>query len=155
MHLDPEGPVPAYASSHLVSELPDAAVEAVLAAAGPDSGSTLALAELRQLGGALSRPDPDGGILTSLDGAFLALGVGMDDDPAALVREREDAARFLAAVEPWATGRTYLPMLDEVDTRKAFPRDVHARLSAIRRAVDPHGLFMAPRSVTESDPNAT
>ena len=155
MHLDPEGPVPAYASSHLVSGLPDAAVEAILAAAGPDSGSTLALAELRQLGGALSRPDPDGGILSSLDGAFLALGVGIDEDPAALEREREDAARFLAAVEPWTTGRTYMPMLDEVDTRKAFPPEVHARLSAIRRAVDPGGLFMAPRSVSEPDPSAT
>ena len=92
----------------------------------------------------VSRPDPEGGILSSLDGAFLALGVGLEPDPADWAQQREDAARFLAAVEPWAT-REYLPMLDDsTDTRKAFPPDVHARLSEIRRGVDPQGLFMAP-----------
>ena len=36
-------------------------------------------------------------------------------------------------------------MLDtSVDTRKAFAPQVHARLSAIRRSVDPDGLFMPP-----------
>ena len=60
-------------------------------------------------------------------------------------QQRADAARFLAAVEPWATGRQYLPMLDDrTDTRKAFPPGVHARLSAVRRGVDPDGLFLAP-----------
>jgi FAD/FMN-containing dehydrogenase len=144
LHLDPEGPTPAYASSTLVSALPDAAVAGIVEAAGPGSDTRLAMAELRQLGGALSRTDPDGGILSALDGSFLALGVGLEADPASWPRQREDAARFLAAVQPWAT-REYLPMLDDSsDTRKAFPPDVHARLSAIRVRVDPQGLFMAP-----------
>ena len=150
LHLDPEGPTPAYASSTLVSGLPDAAVAAVMAAVGPGSGTRLAAAELRQLGGALSRPDPHGGALASLDGEFLALGLGLgggDDDEWA--RQREDAARFLAAVEPWATGRQYLPMLDaRTDTRKVFPPGVHARLSAVRRGVDPGGLFLAAHDQT-------
>ena len=30
------------------------------------------------------------------------------------------------------------------DSRKAFPPEVHARLSAIRRRVDPAGLFIDP-----------
>jgi FAD/FMN-containing dehydrogenase len=145
LHLEPEGPTPAYASSTLVSGLPDAAIAAILEAAGPLSGNSLGIVELRQLGGALSRPAPEGGILSALDGAFLALGIGLGSDPADWPRERADAARFLGAVEPWASGREYLPMLDDsTDTRKAFPPDVHARLSAVRRAADPHGLFMAP-----------
>jgi hypothetical protein len=102
----------------------------------------LAIAELRQLGGALARPDPGGGALNSLDGEFLALSVGLSGDP---VTQRLDAARFLTALEPWATGSRYLPMLDDpVDTRKAFPPGVHARLAAVRRSVDPRGLFLAP-----------
>jgi FAD/FMN-containing dehydrogenase len=145
LHLDPEGPTPAYASSTLVTGLPDAAVAAVLDAVGPASGTALTVAELRQLGGALSRPAPGGGILSSLDGEFLALGLGLDSTSGDWDRQREDAARFLASVEPWATGRTYLPMLDDsVDTRKAFAPAVHTRLSAIRRSVDPQGLFMPP-----------
>jgi FAD/FMN-containing dehydrogenase len=146
LHLDPEGPTPAYASSTLVSGLPDAALAGILEAVGPGSGTRLAAAELRQLGGAVSRPDPAGGALSFLDGRFLALGLGLgggDDDDWA--RQREDAARFLSAVEPWATGRQYLPMLDDrTDTRKVFPPGVHARLSDVRRAVDPGNLFLAP-----------
>ena len=146
LHLDPEGPTPAYASSTLVSGLPDAAITGVLDAVGPGSGTRLAAAELRQLGGALARPAPDGGALSFLDGQFLALGLGLgggnEED---WERQREDAARFLAAVGPWATGRQYLPMLDDTtDTRKVFPPGVHARLSAIRRAADPGNLFLAP-----------
>ena len=142
LHLEPEGPTPAYASSTLLHELPDAAVAAVVEAAGPGSDSGPAIAELRQLGGAAGRPDPDGGALEALDGAFLALSVGLAGDPAA---QRAEAARFLDALEPWASGRRYLPMLDDrTDTRKAFPPGVHARLSAIRHAVDPRGLFLAP-----------
>jgi FAD/FMN-containing dehydrogenase len=145
LHLEPEGPTPAYASSKLLSAFPDAAIAAVLEAVGPRSGSELAVAELRHLGGALARPHIGGGILAQLDGAFLALGLGMEEDPARWPRMRADAALFLDAVEPWATGRTYLPMLDESsDTRKAFPPEAHARLSRIRHAVDPHDLFMAP-----------
>lgn len=145
LHLDPEGPTPAYASSKLVAELPDAAIAGVIDAAGPGSGTRLAMVELRHLGGALSRPDPAGGALSWLDGQFLALGVGLDPDPAVQPQVREDAARFLAALEPWVTGREYLPMLDDrTDLRKVFPPAVQGRLSAIRRSVDPHGLFLAP-----------
>jgi FAD/FMN-containing dehydrogenase len=145
LHLDPEGPTPAYASSTLISGLPDAAIARMLEAVGPGSGTRLADAELRQLGGALARPDPDGGALSALDGQLLALGLGLGGgDDLDWERQRQDAARFLAAVEPWATGRQYLPMLDaRTDTRKVFPPGVHARLSAVRRAVDPAGLFLA------------
>jgi hypothetical protein len=143
LHLEPEGPSPGYASSALLSGLPDDAVAAVLDAVGPSSGSRLTVAELRQLGGALSRPAPGGGALSSLEGDFLVLGLGLDEDPRTWAGMRADAARLLGALEPWATGRKYLPMLDDsTDTRKAFPPDVHARLRALRHAVDPLGLFV-------------
>lgn len=151
LHLEPEGPTTAYASSTLMSELPGEAVAAVLEAVGPASGTSLEVAELRHLGGALSRPDPAGGALSSLDGSFLALGLGLEPDTAGWPRQREDAARFLDAVGPWTSGRAYLPMLDEAsDTRKALPPAAHARLSEIRRRVDPDGLFMAPHPSSES-----
>jgi FAD/FMN-containing dehydrogenase len=142
LHLDPEGPAPAYASSRLMSGLPDAAVEAVIAAVGPDSGTRLSIAEFRQLGGALRRPDPTSA-LSSLDGEFLVLGVALGLDPSRWDRLRSDAAELLTAVEPWTTGSQYLPMLDDrIDTRKAFPADVHARLSKLRAAVDPDRVFV-------------
>ncbi len=140
-----QGIEPATLRYQLVSELPDAAIAGIVDAVGPGSGTRLAAAELRQLGGALARPDPAGGALAALDGQFLALGLGLGGgDDVAWAQQREDAARFLSAVEPWATGRQYLPMLDaRTDTRKVFPPGVHARLSAVRQAADPGDLFVA------------
>lgn len=149
LHLEPEGPTPGYASSTLLSGLPDAAVSAVIDHAGPGSDTSLTVTEVRQLGGALSRPAPGGGALDLLDGAFVALGIGLDDDRSMWDRMREDAARLLGALEPWASGRAYLAMLDDsTSSSKAFPPDVLARLAAVREAVDPHGLFLHQHPVS-------
>jgi FAD/FMN-containing dehydrogenase len=142
LHLDPEGPTPAYASSRLLSGMPDEAIAAVLDAVGPDSGSRLSIAEFRQLGGALKRPN-GGSALSYLDGEFLVLGLVLGGEPGELDRVREEAGHFLHALEPWTNGRQYLPMLDDaIDTRKAFPPDVLNRLATLRAAVDPDRLFV-------------
>jgi hypothetical protein len=91
----------------------------------------------------LGRPDPAGGALACIEGEFLVLGLGLDEDPSTWPGMREDAARLLAAVAPWTNGGEYLPMLDDVsDRRRAYPADVYARLAALRRSVDPGGLFL-------------
>src|SRR4051812_16728946 len=100
LHLEPEGPSPAYASSALLTGLPDAAVAAVIDAVGPDSGTRLTVAELRQLGGALRTPAPAGGALDRMAGEFLVLGLGLEDDPPSRPRPREDAAPPPAPVGP-------------------------------------------------------
>ena len=41
LHLEPEGPSPGYASSALLTGLPDAAIAAVLESTGPGSGNRL------------------------------------------------------------------------------------------------------------------
>jgi FAD/FMN-containing dehydrogenase len=147
LHLEPEGPSPGYARSALLDDLPDAAVAALLEVAGPGSGSSLAVAELRQLGGALGRPDPRGGALDRLEGDFLLLGLGFEPDAERYARLVQDAGRLLDALQPWATGGLYLPMLDdEAQARSGFPADVYARLVAVREQVDPHGLFVALHS---------
>ncbi len=142
LHLEPEGPAPAYASSRLLSGLPDEAVAAVIAAVGPESSNRPDIAEFRQLGGALRRPDP-ASALSSLDGDFLVLGLALGLDPAEWERRRSYTVGLLEALEPWTTGSQYLPMLDDqTDTRKAFPPEVNARLSRLRAAVDPDRLFV-------------
>ena len=144
LHLDPEAPTAVHATSVLLADLPDRAVEALVASAGPGSGSELLFVELRQLGGALSRPAPRGGALDHMDGSFLVLGVGMDTG-AGWAAVREDTHRVMSALEPWATGSAYLLMVDEeVDERRGRPAASWQRLAAIRAAADPHGLFVPP-----------
>jgi FAD/FMN-containing dehydrogenase len=148
LHIDPEAPTAVYASSVLLDDLPDRAVEALVAAAGPGSGSELLFVELRQLGGALSRPAPRGGALDRMDGSFLALGVGVDSG-AGWEAVRADAHRVLGALDPWATGSAYLLMVDEVtDERAGWPAASWDRLTALRAAADPDRLFVPPHAAT-------
>ena len=145
LHLEPEEPLAAYASSTLLSGLPPDAVEALVTAAGTDSGSQLLFAEIRQLGGAMSRPSPRGGALDRIDGAFLVLTVGSGERLGRWTAQREDAGRVLDAVQPWGTGALYLSMLDDqADERRAVPSANWDRLSQIRSAADPDGLFVLP-----------
>ena len=57
LHQDPEEPMPYTSDSALVRELPAEAVKTLIELSGPGSGSPLAIVELRQVGGALSRAD--------------------------------------------------------------------------------------------------
>jgi FAD binding domain len=143
LHLDPEAPTAVYANSCLMADLPDSAVEALVATAGPDSGSELLFTELRQLGGALSRPAARGGALDRMDGSFLVLGVGVDTG-SGWAAVREDSSRVMDALAPWATRSAYLLMADEeVDEQRGWPGASWRRLSEIREATDPSGLFVS------------
>jgi hypothetical protein len=146
LHLDPEAPTAVHATSVLLGDLPDRAVEALVTAAGPGSGSQLLFVEVRQLGGALSRPAARGGALDRMDGSFLVLGVGTDTGHG-WAAVRTDADRVMGALQPWTTGSAYLLMVDEqVDERRGWPAAAWQRLSGIRAAVDPDGLFVPPHA---------
>ncbi len=81
IHMDPENPVPGLGEGMTIRELPDEAIDAFAGLAGPGSGSPMLLSELRSLGGALGRPDPDGGALTHLETDFVMYSVGMPMTP--------------------------------------------------------------------------
>ena len=148
LHLEPEAPTAALANSVLVDGLPHDAVDALITTAGPGSGTRLLFTEVRQLGGALSRPALRPGALDRMQGAFLVLSVGVDDDPARWPALRTDATRVLRALEPWSADGLYLSMVDDdVDTRRGWSPDAWRRLSAVRAAADPHGLFVTRPAV--------
>lgn len=147
LHLEPEEPLAAHANSVLLSGLPPDAAEVLVVAAGPGSGSQLLFAEVRQLGGAMSRPSPRGGAMDRINGAFLVLTVGSGELPGGggWAVQRKDSDRILNAVEPWGTGAVYLSMVDDrADESRAVPNATWDRLSRIRSAADPDGLFVLP-----------
>ncbi|KRF01521.1 FAD-linked oxidase [Nocardioides sp. Soil777] len=144
LQLDPQEPTAVYANSVLVHGLPPDAVDALIATAGPGSGSQLLFVELRQLGGALARPAPRGGALDHLDGSFLVLGVGLDVGTG-WSAVREDATRVLDSLAPWTSRASYLSMAYEAAARRGWSPAAYERLHRIRRAADPNGLFLAPQ----------
>ena len=147
VHMDPEDPAPALDDHTLTGPLPPEAIDAFLAAVGPGSGSTLVAAELRQNGGALSRPDPAGGVLDALPGDYFAFAVGMLALPDAAVAVRADLDRLLDAMAPYDAG-DYFNFSDRPVTLSAFfPPEKVARLAAVKRAWDPDDLFLAGHPV--------
>jgi hypothetical protein len=60
LHMDPPSPVPYTSESILTQELPASAIDSLVEAVGPGSGSQLVSVELRHTGAALSRAPPAG-----------------------------------------------------------------------------------------------
>jgi FAD/FMN-containing dehydrogenase len=144
LHMDPEDPVPFAMSGQLLDELPAAAIDNIVEAAGPDSGSPLLSLELRLLGGALSDAPPDAGALASLDHAFLTLGVGMVMDPGMGAAINGHLDQVSNALEPWDSGVTYGNFIDvPIDTRMSYPPETFDRLQAVKALYDPDDLFRA------------
>jgi hypothetical protein len=148
LHMDPPEPSPYAGTSVLTGDLEAAAIDAILAAVGPGSGSQLVSVELRHCGGALSR-EPDGaGALATLPGSFLAFGVGIVPVPEAMAPTREWLGAFRAAVEPYGAGN-YLNFRDDpTDLETAFPAATVARLREVKDRYDPENLFHANHPVT-------
>ncbi len=148
VHGDPEQPVPAVSDSAMLASLPGQAVDAFVAAAGPGSGSSLLLAELRQLGGALGREAPDHGALPMLDAAFALFACGMAMTEEMGDAARADAERVTQALAPWSTERSYLSFTETPTRTSTGYRDAaFARLQRIRTDVDPMGLLHANHAI--------
>jgi FAD/FMN-containing dehydrogenase len=144
LQLDPLAPTAVYANSVLLDAMPEDAVDALVAAAGPGSQSDLLFVELRQLGGALARPAPRGGAMDHMNGSFLVLGLGIDQG-AGWAAVREDADRVIGALRPWTNDSAYLLMVDDpVDEQRGLPASAWRRLVDVRAAADPDGLFLSP-----------
>ena len=152
LHMDPEGPTPAVSDSLVLDSLPDAAIDALVGAAGPGSGSSLILAELRQLGGTLGRPHEGAGALPAVPGQFLFLAVGIAATPEMAARSQADATRAAEAVAPWQTCTYYLNLAEHpVDAAKGYDKASWARLQALRAQVDPAGLMVANHRIPAAE----
>jgi hypothetical protein len=144
VHMDPEHPVPGLGRSVLLRELSEQAVDAFVDAAGPESGSPLLLAELRQLGGALAVPPADAGALACVDAAFVlnAIGSPMEPSQAAPINEHLDLVAD--AMSDWATGGAYLNFTNQrLEGAALFPADVCRRLTEVKQRWDPDDLLRA------------
>ncbi|HSK50767.1 MAG TPA: FAD-binding protein [Solirubrobacterales bacterium] len=150
IHMDPEQPVPGIGHHLTISELPDEAIEAFVAnGPGPETGSVLLLAELRQLGGALGRSAAGSGALDKLDAGFVLEAIGSPMAPEAAAKIPADLDRLEAAMEPWRASGGYYNFADRpCDVDAILPAATCARLAEVKRAWDPDGTIVANHSVS-------
>lgn len=145
VHADPVDPMPAHEATDLLTELPAAAVDALLAVAGPDAGSPQVVVELRQLGGAFARPPRHPSALDHRDAAYSLITIGVPVPPVrdAVVGHAEAVRTALA---PWATGAA-LPNLGAGTgpdrLARSYTPATLARLTDLARRYDPANVLRA------------
>jgi FAD/FMN-containing dehydrogenase len=142
LHQDPEDPVPGAGDGSMLAEGPAEAIDAFIAAAGPDSGSTLLSTELRHIGGAVARHVPGQGA-ARLEGEYVMFGVGI-----AMTPEMHDAAVAAVrgvqrALEPWSTHNYFNFSEMAGGGEEQFDSDTYALLQEVKDRYDADELFVA------------
>ncbi|RBY90700.1 FAD-binding oxidoreductase [Blastococcus sp. TF02A-26] len=143
IHMDPTDPMPTYDRGTLLRELTAETVDALLSAAGPEVEVPLVLAELRHLGGAVGRAPAVPNAVVGRDAAFSFWVLGPMFPPvAAVVPAVVDAV--VASLAPWSTGHSLLNFAGAVTGAQVaalWDETDRRRLLAVKRRVDPAGLF--------------
>lgn len=149
IHMDPEQPVPGLGHHRVLRELPDEAIDAFVGLGGPESGTPLLLTEIRQMGGALKQPDPNGGALTHLDVDWVMLGIGLPMTPELGEAIEGHLDRFDDVMEPWAGDGGYFNFAERpCDTNEILSPDVCNRLAEVKRHWDPDDRILGNHAVS-------
>ena len=144
IHMDPPGPLPMWERGTGLRELPAEAVDALLAAAGPDVEVPLVLVEVRLLGGAVARPAPVPNAVCGRDAAFTVLAIAPTAGPLMEVAPAITQA-IVDGLAPWATGSALLNFHGSGNAERIarlWPETDRSRLLAAKRRFDPDNLFV-------------
>jgi FAD/FMN-containing dehydrogenase len=151
VHMDPPEPVPGAGDGALLDELPGEAIDALVAAAGPGSGSPLVSVEVRHLGGALGRAHDNHGALAAIEADFGLYAVGMapDADAATAVNAHIDVVK--GAVSEWHAERRLLNFSERRGGDDMFAPEALRRLRAVKTLVDPDDMIRANHPIAPID----
>jgi len=148
LHMDPEHPVPGVGDGMLLRDFPEEAVDAIVAAAGADSGSPLLSRAVRPLGGALGRMQPEHGALATIEARFamFAVGISMTPEMGAVMKAHIEVVQ--AALASWDAGRDYLNFTERRERgERFFGSATYRRLQTVKGKVDPDDVFRSNHPV--------
>ncbi len=145
IHGDPTEPMPAWEAGCLLRDFDEAAASTLLAVAGPGHDLPLAVIEIRRCGGRMRQAPSEGDAVGGRDAEYSLFIAG------APVPELLDTVipavggGIVAALTPWATGRTQAnfhgAVTDANPESRAWPEAVYRQIVAVRKRVDPQGVF--------------
>jgi hypothetical protein len=138
LHMDPEHPVPGFGDGQMIAELPEEAVDAFVEVAGQNAEFPLLTVELRHLGGALGRPHPAHGALSSIEARYSLFAAGMVPVPELEAPVVDQVQAVKAALRPWAASHMYLNFAEtQRDPAQFWTEQAYHRLRRIKATVDP------------------
>jgi FAD/FMN-containing dehydrogenase len=157
--MDPVEPMGAYGHSEMLRDLSPETREALLQVAGPDSGSPLILLEMRQLGGALSRPPGDLNPMGRSDARFIMNGIGATFTPEMAQAVQGYLAYVAGTVSPHTSGAQYVNFMDldgatPERVRAAYSEEDWERLTDLKDRRDPENVFRFNRNVAPTEKSA-
>jgi hypothetical protein len=141
MAMDPPDPLPFVTNTALLSDLPRAGVDDLVAAVGPESGSNLAMVELRQLGGAFARRTPGAGARATLPGTLSLIALGVPENAETETIARTYLESLDQAVRPYHVGDYANFVMEPTDASRFFDADTWARLRQVKALYDADDLF--------------
>jgi hypothetical protein len=153
LNMDPPQPVPNHGDGAFLADFPAAAIDALIAVAGPDTGTPLASVEVRHLGGALARPVPGGGAQPSIDAGYLLFAVGATPTPDLVSAVRAQAQVVKHALAPWhASYDSYNFKQTPAPASAVLPPASYHRMQEIKAAHDPDQVIISAHPVRPMRP---
>jgi hypothetical protein len=148
LHMDPEQPVPGIGDGLMVADLSAQTIDAFVEAAGEAAEFPLLTVELRHLGGALGRPHPTHGALSSIEAEYSLFAAGMVPVPELEAPVHAQVQTVKAALEPWAASQMYLNFAEtQRDPAQFWTEQAYHRLRRIKTTVDPNNLIRSNHPV--------
>ena len=145
---EPTDPMPCHEHSWLLDRLDDALVDELVRQAGPDSGTPLAVLQVRHLGGAFADHRPDAGSHGPVPEPYNLFALGIPAAPELVGPLTEAVARLDTAVTDHTSGRALLNFLGtHGDPARWWARPTRQRLAAAKRQADPHAVIRSNRPV--------
>ncbi|GAA2549382.1 FAD-binding oxidoreductase [Pseudonocardia hydrocarbonoxydans] len=143
IHMDPTDPMPTWERGTTLRELPAAAVDELLAIAGPDVEVPLIMVELRHLGGAVGRPARVPDAVAGRGAAFTLFALGPMAGPLAETMPAITQS-VVDRMAPWAARGALLNFLGAAGpdrVARLWDDTDRARLLAVKERLDPTGVF--------------
>jgi FAD/FMN-containing dehydrogenase len=118
---------------------------------GPGADTPLASVEIRQLGGALGRPDPGDGAQPAIDARFLMYCNGMTPTPELTDVVRASARALKDALAPWHADYDFYNLRESAGPASAvLSAEAYRRLQEIKAKYDPEQAIISVHPVWPS-----
>ena len=149
LHMDPDQPVPAPGAGALLADLPAAAIEAVLALAGPDTDTLLASVEIRHLGGVLGRAALAAGAQPAIDARYAMFAGGFARTPERAGAVPAQARAVRDALTAWHASYDYYNFgTTPAGADAVLPAASYRRVQKIKAVYDPDQVIISAHPVS-------
>jgi FAD binding domain len=148
LNMDPDQPVPNQGDGASLADFPAAAIDALVAVAGPEADIPLTSIEIRHLGGALACPAADSGALPAIAAGYAMFAGGFTPTPEAAGAVRAQAQTVKDALGRWHAGYDYYNFEETpAPASTVLPPASYERLQKIKATYDPDQVIISAHPV--------